>query len=157
MKDSKENGLSSQQVLSVEEPDSKSEDEPDPLVENDQGEDSKDAGLSGELAGIPRNQLCPSYNGRDFETTNSDGSRNKWRILCNTMLNHGAWQPDGLHFCRSNSVIDILKERQEEKGRYKGLWIRSDGWCNHVNSKLWTPLTKAADMTMTHHYIERIE
>jgi hypothetical protein len=109
--------------------------------------------LSQELAKIGRNQLCPSYDGRTFETTNSDGSRNKWRIQCNTMLNRFAW-PDQLHQCRHHSIIDTLKEYQEQKGLYKGVWIRVDNLCNHVLN-LSSPLIKAPGLN--HHFIERVE
>lgn len=109
--------------------------------------------LSQELAKVGRNQLCPSYNGKTFETTNSDGSRNKWLIQCSTMLNRGAW-PDQLHYCRHHSIIDTLKEYQEQKGVYKGVWINTAGFCNHVLN-LVLPLVKVPGAE--HHFIERVE
>ncbi|OGE51964.1 hypothetical protein PENARI_c011G02986 [Penicillium arizonense] len=152
---SKEKGELEQKVKSQCEKDAqeKCDKEKAQLQQQTQTKPERPDDLSQELARIGRNQLCPGYNGRTFETTNSDGSRNKWLIQCNTMLNRGSW-PDQLHQCRHHSIIDTLKEYQEQKGQYKGVWIRVDNLCNHVLNP-YLPLIKSPGLN--HHFIERVE
>lgn len=68
--------------------------------------------INRELSGSNKHTLCPKYNGRDFETMGPNGSKHKWRILCDTAFGH-----DGISFVQGgqdcSSPYQQLKEMHE--------------------------------------------
>lgn len=77
-----------------------------------------------ELSATNLHTLCPTYNGREFETTGPNGSRHKWRIYCN------------YHFVKNGEIdwgtLNCISPYQQLKASHEVralAWQTGSGYC----------------------------